>query len=437
MDQNPLRQNADEITITNLRRLIQVQTELRDQAERRAHEAMLIFQDLLQTLAPEESERLAKSGTSIENTSLPQLADLLKARSRQLISDVARMQRPQIDNAEAIIAKAYTQNSFLRGELKRIQDQIDQMTAENNRLRSENEAYKKSRGKPAENTQSAQASRMVQEPIRPPAAGTTEGEQAWMQVWRNSKHFDQDSKAIVLLGQTGISRRPEIELELGKVLEVGENSGTQPRVIRRLEKEWGMVSVEKPFQSRGASSGGSNPDLILLTDRGKYAYRVLTGTDAVASEFERLRPAHVSAEHTLLNIEVAEFLRQEGYIITTEVPVIELPNGGKFIPDVVAEKDNEVYFIEVERGTSKDTKARQTKWLNFYTASAGQIYVFCDNLECMCGIRKELLDALGAHRASFSLTNMAQLKNGERGKDGSIWLDRRRGYAPQARHEPE
>src|SRR5690554_976863 len=99
MDQNPLRQNADDITITNLRRLIQVQTELRDLAERRAHEAVLIFQDLLQTLAPEESERIARSGTSLETMSLSQLADLLKARSRQLVSDVACLHRPQIEDA--------------------------------------------------------------------------------------------------------------------------------------------------------------------------------------------------------------------------------------------------------------------------------------------------------------------------------------------------
>lgn len=437
MDQNPLRQNADDITITNLRRLIQVQTDLRDQAERRAHEAVLIFQDLLQTLAPEESERIARSGTSLESMSLSQLADLLKARSRQLVSDVARLHRPQIENAEAIIAKAYTQTTFLRGELKRVQDQLTQVTTENNRLRSENEAYKKSKAKPAENVQEPRVSRVSQQPVTQAPAGRADGEESWMQVWRKSKHFDQDSKAIVLLGKTGLSRRPEIELELGKVLEVGENSGTQPRVIRRLEKEWGMVGIEKPFQSRGASSGGAHPDIILLTDRGRYAYCLLTGIDPVPSEFERLRPSHVSAEHTLLNIEVADLLRQEGYTIMTDAPVIELPNGGKFIPDIVAEKESDVYFIEVERGTSKDTRARQAKWLNFYTASAGQLYVFCDNLECMCGIRKELLDALGAQRASFSLTNMAQLKNGERGKDGSIWLDRRRGYAPQARHEPE
>jgi hypothetical protein len=147
-------------------------------------------------------------------------------------------------------------------------------------------------------------------------------------------------------------------------------------------------------------------------------------------EFERLQPAHVSPEHTLLNIGVADLLQKEGYKILTEAPAIDLPSGGKFIPDLVAEKEDDVYFIEVERGVSKDTRARQTKWLNFQSASGGRIYVFCDNLECMCGIRKELIDALGPHRASFSLTNLAQLKNGDRGKDGSIWLDRRKGLGP-------
>jgi hypothetical protein len=120
----------------------------------------------------------------------------------------------------------------------------------------------------------------------------------------------------------------------------------------------------------------------------------------------------------------------------TEVPAIDLPDGGKFIPDLVAEKDDDVYFIEVERGVSKDTHGRQTKWLNFHAASGGHIYVFCDNLACMCGIRKELIDTLGP-RATFALTNIVQLKNGERGKDGSIWLDRRIGLGPQARHEGE
>ena len=65
MDQSALRQTADEITIANLRSLLNVQTELRDQSERRAHEAVIAFQDLLQTLAPEESERLQRAGASI------------------------------------------------------------------------------------------------------------------------------------------------------------------------------------------------------------------------------------------------------------------------------------------------------------------------------------------------------------------------------------
>jgi hypothetical protein len=257
-----------------------------------------------------------------------------------------------------------------------------------------------------------------------------------MVEWRKSKHFEYDSQAILLLGRTGLSRRPEIAGELGKLINVDGNSGTHARIIKRLVEEWGMVSVEKPFQSRGASSGGSNPDIIQLTDRGKLAYRLLSGAEPVPGEFERLQPAHVSPEHTLLNIEVADFLQKEGYKILTEAPAIDLPTGGKFIPDLVAEKGDDVFFIEVERGVSKDTRARQTKWLNFQAASGGRIYVFCDNLECMCGIRKELIDALGPHRAAFSLTNLAQLKNGDRGKDGSIWLDRRKGLGPQARLEP-
>ncbi len=434
MGQNALRQTAEEITVANLRSLLNVQTGLRDRAEQRAHDAADAFRDLLQTLVPEESERLQRSGESIEMLAFGQLADILRAKARQLVSDLARLQRPQIENAEAIISKAYTQNTLLRSELKRAKELLAETQAENIRLRSENEALKKARSKKPENEPDVR-------PISPSSVTTVpskmaNGEPEWMADWCKSKHFEYDSKAILLLGRTGLSRRPEIAQELGKMINVDGNSGTHARIIKRLVEELGMVHVEKPFQSRGASSGGSNPDIIRLTDWGKLAYRLLSGTEPVPGEFERLQPAHVSPEHTLLNIEVADFLQKEGYKILTEVPAIDLPSGGKFIPDLVAEKGGDVYFIEVERGVSKDTRARQTKWLNFQAASGGQIYVFCDNLECMCGIRKELIDALGPHRAAFSMTNLAQLKNGERGKDGSIWLDRRKGLGPQARLEP-
>ena len=94
MDQSALRQTADEITIANLRSLLNVQTELRDQSERRAHDAVIAFQDLLQTLAPEESERLQRSGASIESLPFGQLADILRAKARQLVSDLCQAAAP-------------------------------------------------------------------------------------------------------------------------------------------------------------------------------------------------------------------------------------------------------------------------------------------------------------------------------------------------------
>ena len=98
------------------------------------------------------------------------------------------------------------------------------MQAENVRLRSENEALKRAKGKKVEADQEI--------PIAPGVRATTmsivgsSGEPEWMVEWRKSKHFSEDSAAILLLGKTGISRRPEIERELGKVIEVEGNSGT-------------------------------------------------------------------------------------------------------------------------------------------------------------------------------------------------------------------
>lgn len=431
MDQNALKRTTNDITFDHLRSLLKVQTDLRDSAERQAQEVIHILVDLLQVLAPDVSERLQKDGSGLDGMPLSQIGEILNAKSRQLLSDMAALKRPQIEDAEAIIAKAYTKNTMLQSELKNARSQLAEIRSEVNRLHSENEALKKEKGKKVQTEpETHPPPPRIHEFAVPSAQGSSEPE--WMKNWRNHIHFEKDSTAIVMLGKTGLARRPEIEQELGKRLKVAENSGTQPRILSRL-RDAGMIRCEQAFETKGASSGGVHPDLLVLTDRGRSAYRYLTGEEAQPNEFARLQAAHVSAEHTLLNLEAADFLRGQGYSIVTTAPVIQLPDGGTFIPDLVAKKDDQMYFIEVEQSGSKSNPSRIKKWHNANTATAGRIFVFCDNQACMQGIREELLNIFGP-KATFSLTNLEKLKDGQR-KNGSIWLDVRT-FVPYARHKP-
>jgi hypothetical protein len=106
-----------------------------------------------------------------------------------------------------------------------------------------------------------------------------------------------------------------------------------------------------------------------------------------------------------------------------------LSNGETYIPDITAvdSKTGEVIFVEVERDVSKDQISRKTKWMKFYEASNGNLYVFCDNLNCQRSIQGEINLALSGLSYNSFLTNLHGLRNGKRaGKDGSIWFSQRR-----------
>ncbi|MHB8136700.1 MAG: hypothetical protein ACYDH1_21015, partial [Anaerolineaceae bacterium] len=150
----------------------------------------------------------------------------------------------------------------------------------------------------------------------------------------------------------------------------------------------------------------------------------------IENEFDMLIRHHSSPEHTILNIQAGEILVEEGYQIRGRAQSINLSNGETYIPDIIAvdPKTGEVIFIEVERDVSKDQISRKQKWMKFYEASNGNLFVFCDNLNCQRTIQGEINLALGGLAYNSFLTNLHGIRNGKRAeKDGSIWFSQRRG----------
>ena len=121
---------------------------------------------------------------------------------------------------------------------------------------------------------------------------------------------------------------------------------------------------------------------------------------------------------------------EEGFQLRGQAQEIQLANGETFIPDIIAadQKTGEVIFIEVERDVNKDQMSRKQKWMKLYEASNGNLYVFCDNLNCQRAIQGEINLALGELVYNSFLTNLHGLRKGKRSeKDGSIWFSQRRG----------
>ena len=257
----------------------------------------------------------------------------------------------------------------------------------------------------------------------------------WIKTWKESKTFEKTSTAILVMGEMGIALRPAIIKQMAKRLSLSAANKNLDEALNWLMSPEGnefpiLVEQISGVVEQGSSSGGNQPAVLHLTRDGQVAYQVLTGKIPKENEFDILIRHHSSPEHTILNIQAGEILIEEGYKIRGRAQAINLSNGETYIPDIVAidPKSGEVIFVEVERDVSKDQISRKTKWMKFYEASNGNLYVFCDNLNCQRAIQGEINLALSGLSYNSFLTNLHGLRNGKRaGKDGSIWFSQRRG----------
>ena len=257
----------------------------------------------------------------------------------------------------------------------------------------------------------------------------------WLKTWQSSKNFEKTSAAIIVMGEMGIALRPSIIKQMAKRLSLSTANKNLDEALNWLMTPEGNefpIFVEQIIGGveQGSSSGGNQPAVLHLTRDGQVAYQILSGKIPKENEFDILIRHHSSPEHTILNIQAGEILVDEGYRIQGRAQAINLSNGETYIPDIIAvdPKTGEVIFVEVERDVSKDQISRKTKWMKFYEASNGNLYVFCDNLNCQRAIQGEINLALSGLNYNSFLTNLHGLRNGKRaGKDGSIWFSQRRG----------
>ena len=248
-------------------------------------------------------------------------------------------------------------------------------------------------------------------------------EPEWMVAWRQSETFERDASILKMIGETGLARRPLIDAQAAEILGIKKAGGSIQALMSRLAG-LNLVVIFRPWEADGAGTGGRFPDLVRLTDRGQMAFWLVTGHQPKINEYDLLLERHVSPEHTLLNLQAADLIREAGYQVNLTPPEIQLPNKGLFKPDLVLVDENgATIFVEVERDTDKNIERRQSKWRNFYQAGGGHLYVVCENRTSMRNIRSEINYCLGNQQAIISLTNLAELQTGKRGDGDSVWLE--------------
>jgi hypothetical protein len=377
-------------------------------------------------------EACEKSNHPLEKLADDELAYLIHIRMRALMDDVNRKEKPgelaeirsQLEELSRKYSELEQMNMGLVEANKKLQD-------ENSNLNSHLSALRQAQRDVL--NQTVTETRLVAEaPVTP---GNSASLPTWIKYWQASKGFEKSSVAILVMGDTGKALRPSITREMAKRLSLSMDNNSLDEAVSRLlieEQNIHPILIEKieGIPEQGSSSGGNSPDVLRLTEAGLHAYQALAGHESNGNEYDRLIRCHSSPEHTILNVQAAEFLVEAGYLIKGQVQEIQLPNGSSFIPDISAidPTTGELLFIEVERDVHKDKMARKQKWINLYEASNGNIFVFSDNLTGQRAIQGEINLALGGLNYNSFLTNLHGLRNGKRSeKDGGIWLSVRRG----------
>ena len=408
---------AEVITVEHLRQLLHIQTELREQAETAWRRSQRALVSLLETFAPEEVDSRLKSGLALDSLPVDELENLVRQRLAQrlqqalLVLNEAGHNRPghpiriQLQNCQAALEKAREENRRLAEANHSAEQERDALLGQLSALQQVSRMENASA--PSERT-------------NPGPTGAPEPD--WLTSWRQAATFGRDAEVLKLLGRSGLARRPQVEILAAETPGIQKAGGSIQALFVRLA-DLGLLEVFRPWKQEGSGAGGRWPDLFRLTEKGELAYWLLCAQLPADNEFDRLLVRHVSPEHTLLNLQAADLLRQAGYQVDPAPADLHLPDGGVFHPDLQAvNPDGKVLFIEVERDAHKDSAQRQAKWRNALAAGGGELYVICDNVACMRSVRSEINYFLGSQRGRVFLATLAEAQAGKRSTDGSLWL---------------
>ena len=394
---------AETSTVTDnlLRSLLDVQIQLFDQLQTRTSRARKALLGLLEAVAPGEMDNLIKGNPPVENLPIDDLVELTtRFVKTQMVTAQQELQRHDQDTGHNHLLE---ENSRLaleverqRSALLRARDLQEELEKRIRLLQNEVTALQQVTAKNQHKDRKSEVQKHETIPnleIQVVEPGNAEALEKWQQKGTSKR----DTEVLRILGETGLSRRPEIETRIGQLFGIDEDSGSIRACLARMQ-DAELIVFDRPWKENGTGAGGRYPDLIRLTEKGQQLCLQLFGKNPVENEFDRLKKIHVSPEHTLLNMQVIDFLKGTDYQVIDIAPEIHLEADRLFCPDLVLQgTDQKTIYVEVEREISKSSD-RKAKWENFCLAGGGHLYVICDNRTAMHNVRGEIVFSLAVIR---------------------------------------
>lgn len=386
--------DRDNITLEMLSDLLDAQTRLREQIEKERLAAHKALQGLVNQASPEWIEHNTSPATPLGTFPADVLAQVIRQKLLALPSTEPQ-KKSQPDAASAGDGQTETPTS-LEVELARLR-------TENAQLQQE---LQEARSQPPPEPQQPESGSPAQLPLP-----------NYLTDWLAGQTGQGEATVLQIIGETGLARKQDIIQAVMQRTDFSEST-----VIRHLERLNNREMILLQAATGGSKTGGHPPQIVTLAPLGQATATLLIGHKPATSEWAE-RSAHRTDPHALLIIRAIRYLEQSGYQVVRQSERIELPGpqGRVFLPDITAQNNQGIIYVEVERDVRKDA-VRKNKWQNFYEASRGNLYVVCETRKLQSAIISEINQAIGTRNFDTHITNLEELDAGERGVKGSIWL---------------
>jgi hypothetical protein len=217
---------------------------------------------------------------------------------------------------------------------------------------------------------------LTHEPVVPPPPMTTTSN--WYAAWQQNtapEILARQQKLIEVVGDGEAFFRAEIVAALNATGllndELDRPGGTAQRLFAGLFERGLIEEIDGGY-------GASVARPIMLSERGREAYRLVTGRTWPESIYQRLLNRHKTVEHTVLNLMARQVLHRFQYTAIDLFPATRrTPAGAVVIPDLTAvSPDGEVLLIECERlAKHRTAEERRNKWGDLAALTQGQFYV--------------------------------------------------------------
>ena len=381
--------------------LLETQTRLRDDAERRWMSARKLLLEIVGYVASEWLYEKQKAGTDLDCIPLEVLTTVIREHVTRLV-------------VESSVTAATVPDPDLRQKYLRLTENFHQTELRIRQLEDEKanlvNAYRRI------------ASERPSDKADPKPTDTV---QAWEALpdffvqWTQEKHFERQSSLLRLMGDTGLARHPELEKRIAETTGLAVGGESLADIFKALREKNFVTSF-----TMGSSVRGQPPGIDELTELGEAAYLFLTGKKPQPSEMADGISNHKTHSHLLLVLKSRDWLKKAGYEVLDQDTRFYLSDNRQFNPDIVARKDGETFYIEVERDSVKGNQDRDAKWNNFYDFTDGKIYVFCQNKKTQKNIIHEINVALQGYkleRATTHLCDLEEISDKFISANGHVW----------------